>query len=57
MGKPKRPDMEFRYYELPKGERALALLGDRWKFNYANSLTCRHFHKGNVPRRQQTNEP
>lgn len=44
MGKPKRPDMEFRYYELPKGERALALLGDRWKFNYANSLTCRHFH-------------
>ena len=30
MSTKKKPEMEFRYYEIPQGERLLALLGNTW---------------------------
>lgn len=42
----KKPEMEFRYYEIPQGERLLALLGKSWIRVYGNDTTNikLHFH-------------
>ncbi len=42
----KKPEMEFRYYEIPQGERLLALFGNSWIRVYGNDTTDikLHFH-------------
>lgn len=44
MGRKKSEKLEFRFYELPEGESALAMLGDAWVGTYGRSDTCQHFH-------------
>ena len=44
MGRRKREKLEFRFYDVPKGESALVLLGDAWVGNYGLPGECRHFH-------------
>ncbi len=46
MSTKKKPEMEFRYYEIPQGERLLALLGNTWIRVYGNDTTDikLHFH-------------
>ncbi len=44
MGRRKNEKLEFRFYELPRGEHALALLGKSWVGVYGHSDTCLHFH-------------
>ncbi len=44
LSKRKRETVEFRYYEIPKNESVLALLGDSWKRNYRNASEFMHFH-------------
>ena len=36
--------VEFRFYEIPKGESALALIGDKWKRVYGMDVDNLHFH-------------
>lgn len=36
--------MEFRFYEIPQGEPALALYGDTWKRVYGHEEFQLHFH-------------
>ena len=36
--------VEFRFYEIPKGESALALIGDKWKRIYGMDVDNLHFH-------------
>lgn len=44
MGRRKNEKLEFRFYELPRGESALALLGNAWVGVYGRADTCLHFH-------------
>ena len=44
MGRRKNEKLEFRFYELPRGESALALMGDSWVGVYGQTDTCLHFH-------------
>lgn len=44
MGRKKREQLEFRFYEIPEREPVLALLGDRWVGNYGYNDICMHFH-------------
>ena len=44
MGRKKRDRLEFRFYEVPKGESVLALLGKAWVGNYGHTDERRHFH-------------
>lgn len=36
--------VELRYYEMPRGERMLPLLGEHWRRNYGNDVDAMHFH-------------
>ena len=44
MGRKRREKLEFRFYEIPQGESALALLGDDWVGTYGHDDVCMHFH-------------
>ena len=44
MARKKRETIEFRFYEIPPGESALALLGDVWKRVYGVGEQFLHFH-------------
>jgi hypothetical protein len=44
MAKKKVATVEFRFYEIPKGESALALIGDKWKRIYGMDVDNLHFH-------------
>ena len=44
MGRRKNEKLEFRFYELPRGESALAMLGKAWVGVYGHNDTCLHFH-------------
>ncbi|MBQ6347399.1 MAG: AraC family ligand binding domain-containing protein, partial [Clostridia bacterium] len=44
MGRKKRDRLEFRFYEVPKGESVLALLGQAWVGTYGHQDERRHFH-------------
>ena len=44
MGRKKRDRVEFRFYELPHRESALALLGEAWVGTYGRGEICLHFH-------------
>ena len=44
MGKKKKPKMEYRYYRIPAGSPALALLGEEWTQHYGRSIDYLHFH-------------
>ena len=40
----KRERLEFRFYEIPQGESALALTGDAWVGTYGQNDLCQHCH-------------
>ena len=44
MGKKKQDRMEFRFYEVPRGEDILALYGDEWRRVYGEEPGMLHFH-------------
>ncbi len=44
MARKKRETIEFRYYEIPQGESALALYGEKWKRLYGIGEKYLHFH-------------
>ena len=44
MGSKKSTTVEFRFYEIPQGENALALIGDKWKRIYGMDVDNLHFH-------------
>lgn len=44
MGRKKKDSLEFRFYEVPQGESALALLGEAWVGTYGHSEKGLHFH-------------
>ena len=44
MGRRKNEKLEFRFYEVPVGSSALALLGDDWVGTYGQRDECLHFH-------------
>ena len=44
MARKKRETIEFRFYEIPQGESALALYGDKWKRLYGIGEKYLHFH-------------
>ena len=44
MGRRKQDRLEFRFYEVPRGESALVLLGDAWVGAYGHSDKFLHFH-------------
>ena len=44
MGRRKNEKYEFRFYEVPRGENVLALLGNAWVGSYGHNDTCLHFH-------------
>lgn len=44
MARKKRETIEFRFYEIPEGESALALYGDKWKRLYGIGEKYLHFH-------------
>ncbi len=44
MGRRKQDRVEFRFYEIPHGDSALALLGDAWVGTYGRGEICLHFH-------------
>ena len=44
MGRKKREQLEFRFYEIPVGEAVLGLLGDAWTGTYGHADICKHFH-------------
>ncbi len=44
MSTKKKPEIEFRYYEIPQGEQVLALLGKEWVREYGTDLDRQHFH-------------
>ncbi|MFT4104513.1 MAG: AraC family transcriptional regulator [Lacrimispora sp.] len=39
-----RERVEFRYYEIPEEEPAMALLGEDWIREYGKDIKCPHFH-------------
>ena len=44
MGRKKQDRFEFRFYEIPHGESALALLGEAWVGTYGRGEISLHFH-------------
>jgi len=44
MSRRKRDKLEFRFYELPRGEKVLALTGEDWVGTYGHDDICMHFH-------------
>lgn len=40
----KKQEMELRFYEMPQGERVLALIGPTWIREYGNDMSVLHFH-------------
>lgn len=44
MGRKKKERLELRFYELPNGSSALALLGEPWVGVYGQYDICQHFH-------------
>lgn len=44
MGKRKKEEVEFRYYELPEDAPLLARMGEEWKVVYGRNTKERHFH-------------
>lgn len=40
----RKKKVEFRYYEIPENEIALALLGEDWIREYGNDVDSLHFH-------------
>ncbi len=44
MGRKKRDQLEFRFYEVPAGESVLALFGEQWTGTYGHTDICMHFH-------------
>ena len=44
MSRKKRDKLEFRFYELPHGEKVLALIGEDWVGTYGHDDICMHFH-------------
>lgn len=44
MARRKRETIEFRFYEIPKSESALALYGEKWKRVYGIGEKYLHFH-------------
>lgn len=44
MSTKKKPEIEFRYYEIPQGEQVLALLGKGWIREYGSDADRLHFH-------------
>lgn len=42
--KKKKPKLEYRYYKMPEGSPLLALLGKKWRLNYASDADSLHFH-------------
>lgn len=44
MGRKKKETMELRFYEVPQGESALALLGEKWNRVYGHDEFRLHFH-------------
>lgn len=44
MGRKKREQLEFRFYEIPRDEGVLALYGDEWRRCYGAGIATLHFH-------------
>lgn len=44
LGRRKNEKLEFRFYELPSGSSALAMLGEAWVGVYGQYDICQHFH-------------
>lgn len=44
MGRKKRDRIEFRFYEIPRDERVLALYGEEWRRYYGDGISTLHFH-------------
>lgn len=44
MSKRKKESAEFRFYEIPSGEPALALMGEKWIQVYGENINNLHFH-------------
>ena len=44
MGKRRKNTMEFRFYEVPQGEKALVLYGEKWDRVYGHEECFLHFH-------------
>lgn len=44
MGRRKREQLEFRFYEIPAGESVLPLFGEQWTGTYGHDDICMHFH-------------
>lgn len=44
MSRKKKETIEFRFYEIPQKESALALLGDKWIRKYGDGIKNQHFH-------------
>lgn len=44
MGRNKREQMEFHFYEIPQSESVRALLGERWRRVYGHKNKNLHFH-------------
>ena len=44
MAKKKKISIEYRYYDMPQNEPALALLGNGWKRRYGEGIELLHFH-------------
>lgn len=40
----KKETMEFRFYEVPQGEKVLALIGESWDRVYGHEVPNLHFH-------------
>lgn len=44
MAKKNTATVEFRFYEIPQGESALALIGEKWRRIYGMDVKNLHFH-------------
>ena len=44
MGRNKREQLEFHFYEIPQGESVRTLMGDRWQRVYGHKCKNMHFH-------------
>lgn len=40
----KKKQIQFRYYEIPRNEPCMALLGEAWVRPYGDGVDCLHFH-------------
>ena len=44
MGRKKKQGLELRFYEVPQGEKALFLMGEKWVRQYGQGERILHFH-------------